>query len=96
MSIQEFVAPHSLSEAKGFLSDGAAASVLAGGTDLLVGVRLGTRIPRESSTLKKFPSSQRLASMPKRCTSVLQRLLFRFCMTVMYLRFFLASLRRST
>lgn len=55
MSIQEFVAPDSLSEAKGFLSDGAAASVLAGGTDLLVGVRLGTRNPERVVDLKKIP-----------------------------------------
>lgn len=55
MSIQEFVAPHSLSEAKGLLSDGAIASVLAGGTDLLVGVRLGTRSPQRVVDLKKIP-----------------------------------------
>lgn len=55
MSIQEFVAPHSLSEAKGLLSDGAIASVLAGGTDLLVGVRLGTRSPERVVDLKKIP-----------------------------------------
>lgn len=55
MSIQEFVAPHSLSEAKGLLSDGAIASVLAGGTDLLVGVRLGTRSPERVVDLKRIP-----------------------------------------
>ena len=55
MSIQEFVAPHSLSEAKGLLSDGAIASVLAGGTDLLVGVRLGTRSPERVVDLKQIP-----------------------------------------
>ena len=55
MSIQEFVAPHSLSEAKGLLSDGAMASVLAGGTDLLVGVRLGTRSPERVVDLKHIP-----------------------------------------
>jgi CO/xanthine dehydrogenase FAD-binding subunit len=49
MSIQEFVAPHSLSEAKGLLSDGAIASVLAGGTDLLVGSPLGDSKPGEGS-----------------------------------------------
>ena len=55
MSIQEFVAPHSLSEAKGLLSDGAIASVLAGGTDLLVGVRLGTRSPERVVDLTQIP-----------------------------------------
>ena len=96
MSIQEFVAPHSLSEAKGLLSDGAIASVLAGGTDLLVGVRLGTRSPERVVDLKKFLSSQRLTLMLKQCRLALRHLLFRFCMTVMSPLFFLGSLRRLT
>ena len=45
MAVQEFISPTSLSEAQQAGSDGAVSSWLAGGTDLLVGIRLGARDP---------------------------------------------------
>ena len=44
MAVQEFISPTSLSEAQKAVRGGAVSSWLAGGTDLLVGIRLGTKI----------------------------------------------------
>ena len=54
MAVQEFLSTTSLSEAQQAISDGAASSWLAGGTDLLVGIRLGARDPTRVD-LKKIP-----------------------------------------
>jgi carbon-monoxide dehydrogenase medium subunit len=55
MAVQEFVSPTSLSEAQQVVGDGAASSWLAGGTDLLVGIRLGARDPTRVIDLKQIP-----------------------------------------
>ena len=55
MAVQEFVSPTSLSEAQQVVGDGVASSWLAGGTDLLVGIRLGARDPARVIDLKKIP-----------------------------------------
>ena len=55
MAVQEFVAPKSLPEAQGIFANDSNASWLAGGTDLLVGIRLGMRDPRRIIDLKQIP-----------------------------------------
>ena len=55
MAVQEFISPTSLSEAQQAVSDGAVSSWLAGGTDLLVGIRLGARDPARVIDLKQIP-----------------------------------------
>ena len=55
MAVQEFVSPTSLSEAQQVVGDGAASSWLAGGTDLLVGIRSGVRDPARVIDLKQIP-----------------------------------------
>ena len=55
MAVQEFISPTSLSEAQQAVSDGAVSSRLAGGTDLLVGIRLGARDPARVIDLKQIP-----------------------------------------
>ena len=55
MAVQEFISPTSLSEAQQVIGDGAASSWLAGGTDLLVGIRLGARDPARVIDLKQIP-----------------------------------------
>ena len=55
MAVQEFISPTSLSEAQQVVGDGAASSWLAGGTDLLVGIRLGARDPARVIDLKQIP-----------------------------------------
>ena len=55
MAIQEFISPTSLSEAQQAVSDGTVSSWLAGGTDLLVGIRLGARDPARVIDLKQIP-----------------------------------------
>ena len=55
MAVQEFLSPTSLSEAQAAFGEGAASSWLAGGTDLLVGIRLGTRDPSRVVDLKQIP-----------------------------------------
>ena len=55
MAVQEFVAPKSLPEAQGIFANDSSASWLAGGTDLLVGIRLGMRDPSRIIDLKKIP-----------------------------------------
>ena len=55
MAVQEFISPTSLSEAQQAVGDGAASSWLAGGTDLLVGIRLGARDPARVIDLKQIP-----------------------------------------
>ena len=55
MAVQEFISPTSLSEAQQAISDGAASSWLAGGTDLLVGIRLGARDPFLVVDVKRIP-----------------------------------------
>ena len=55
MAVQEFVAPKSLPEAQGIFANDGSASWLAGGTDLLVGMRLGMRDPSRIIDLKQIP-----------------------------------------
>ena len=55
MTVQEFISPTSLSEAQQVVGDGSASSWLAGGTDLLVGIRLGARDPARVIDLKQIP-----------------------------------------
>ncbi len=55
MAVQEFLSPTSLSEAQAAFGEGAASSWLAGGTDLLVGIRLGARDPSRIVDLKQIP-----------------------------------------
>ena len=55
MAVQEFLSPKSLSEAQAAFGEGAASSWLAGGTDLLVGIRLGARDPSRVVDLKHIP-----------------------------------------
>ena len=55
MAVQEFISPKSLSEAQQAVGDGAVSSWLAGGTDLLVGIRLGARDPARVVDLKQIP-----------------------------------------
>ena len=55
MAVQEFLSPKSLSEAQAAYGEGAASSWLAGGTDLLVGIRLGARDPSRVVDLKQIP-----------------------------------------
>ena len=55
MAVQEFLSPTSLSEAQAAFGEGAASSWLAGGTDLLVGMRLGARDPSRIVDLKQIP-----------------------------------------
>ena len=55
MAVQEFVSPTSLSEAQQVVGDGAASSWLAGGTDLLVGIRSGVHDPARVIDLKNIP-----------------------------------------
>ena len=55
MAIQEFIAPKSLSEAQSVIARGGDAACLAGGTDLLVGIRLGMRDPNRVIDLKHIP-----------------------------------------
>lgn len=55
MAVEEFIAPTSLSEAQAVYSDGSASAWLAGGTDLLVGIRLGARDPSRIVDLKQIP-----------------------------------------
>jgi len=55
MAVQEFLSPTSLSEAQAAFGEGAASSWLAGGTDLLVGIRLGARDPSRVVDLKQIP-----------------------------------------
>ena len=54
MAIQEFLTPRSLTEAHQAFT-ATESSWLAGGTDLLVGVRLGSRDPRRVIDLKQIP-----------------------------------------
>ena len=55
MAVQEFISPTSLSEAQQAVSEGAVSAWLAGGTDLLVGIRLGVRDPARVIDLKQIP-----------------------------------------
>jgi CO/xanthine dehydrogenase FAD-binding subunit len=55
MAVQEFLSPTSLSEAQAAFGEGTASSWLAGGTDLLVGIRLGVRDPSRVVDLKQIP-----------------------------------------
>ena len=55
MAVQEFLSPRSLSEAQAAVGEGAASAWLAGGTDLLVGIRLGARDPARVIDLKQIP-----------------------------------------
>ena len=55
MAVQEFLSPTSLSEAQAVFGEGATSSWLAGGTDLLVGIRLGARDPSRVVDLKQIP-----------------------------------------
>ena len=54
MAIQEFLTPRSLTEAHQAFT-ATESSWLAGGTDLLVGIRLGSRDPRRVIDLKQIP-----------------------------------------
>ena len=55
MAVQEFIAPRSLLEAQSLIANGGNAAWLAGGTDLLVGIRLGLRDPNRVIDLKHIP-----------------------------------------
>lgn len=55
MAVQEFIAPRSLLEAQSVIANGDNAAWLAGGTDLLVGIRLGIRDPNRVIDLKHIP-----------------------------------------
>ena len=55
MAVQEFMSPTSLSEAQKLLSAAGTNALLAGGTDLLVGIRMGTRSPSRIIDLKHIP-----------------------------------------
>jgi len=55
MTVQEFIAPRSLLEAQSVIANGGNAAWLAGGTDLLVGIRLGLRDPNRVIDLKHIP-----------------------------------------
>ena len=55
MAVQEFIAPRSLLEAQSVIANGGKAAWLAGGTDLLVGIRLGLRDPNRVIDLKHIP-----------------------------------------
>jgi CO/xanthine dehydrogenase FAD-binding subunit len=55
MAVEEFLSPTSLAEAQAAVGMGSANSWLAGGTDLLVGIRLGLRDPSRVIDLKKIP-----------------------------------------
>ena len=55
MAIQEFIAPKTLLEAQSVIASGGDAACLAGGTDLLVGIRLGMRDPNRVIDLKHIP-----------------------------------------
>ena len=55
MAVQEFIAPRSLLEAQSVIANGGNAAWLAGGTDLLVGIRLGLRDPNRVIDLKHIP-----------------------------------------
>ena len=55
MAVQEFISPTSLSEAQQAVGEGVVSSWLAGGTDLLVGIRLGARDPARVIDLKQIP-----------------------------------------
>ncbi len=55
MAVQKFLSPTSLPEAQAAFGEGAASSWLAGGTDLLVGIRLGARDPSRVVDLKQIP-----------------------------------------
>ena len=55
MAVQEFLSPTSLSEAQAAFGEGLTSSWLAGGTDLLVGIRLGARDPSRVVDLKQIP-----------------------------------------
>jgi carbon-monoxide dehydrogenase medium subunit len=55
MAVQEFIAPRSLLEAQSVIANDGNAAWLAGGTDLLVGIRLGLRDPNRVIDLKHIP-----------------------------------------
>ena len=55
MAVQEFIAPRSLLEAQSVIANSGNAAWLAGGTDLLVGIRLGLRDPNRVIDLKHIP-----------------------------------------
>ena len=55
MAVQEFIAPRSLLEAQSVIANGGNAVWLAGGTDLLVVIRLGLRDPNRVIDLKHIP-----------------------------------------
>ena len=55
MAVEEFLSPTSLAEAQAVVGKGSENSWLAGGTDLLVGIRLGLRDPSRVIDLKKIP-----------------------------------------
>ncbi|MEL0138637.1 MAG: FAD binding domain-containing protein, partial [Halieaceae bacterium] len=55
MAVEEFLSPTSLAEAQAVVGKGSENSWLAGGTDLLVGIRLGLRDPSRVIDLKRIP-----------------------------------------
>ena len=73
MAIQEFIAPKSLSEAQSVIARGGDAACLAGGTDLLVGIRLGMRDPNRVIDLKHIPELTSTEQAPQ--SPVLQPIL---------------------